>query len=149
MDGGKAGQSVGPLARFGLLLGLLVMAGCGSATGGGDAAESPAQPRYDLQITFWPEGKDGESHTAALTCDPDGGTHADPMNACAALDAHTEALHPVPGDVACNEIYGGDQVAEVKGTGPEGTMIRAVLNRTNGCEIARWDALAPLIELPA
>jgi hypothetical protein len=132
---------VGPLARFGLLLGLLVVAGCGSATDGGDAAQ-PSQPLYDLQITFWPEGKDGESRTATLTCEPNGGTHPDPAKACAALDAHPEALHPVPGDVACTEIYGGDQVALVEGDG-----MRAVLNRTNGCEIARWDALAPLVEL--
>ena len=116
------------------------MAGCGS-----DAAEPPATPppRYDLQISFWPDGKDGESRTATLTCDPDGGTHPDPARACAALDAHPEALHPVPGDVACTEIYGGDQVALVEGNG-----MRAVLNRTNGCEIARWDALAPVLELP-
>jgi hypothetical protein len=132
---------VGPLVRVGLLLGLLVVAGCGSGAGGGDAAEPP-QPRYDLQITFWPEGKDSESRTATLTCEPNGGTHSDPAKACAALDAHPEALHPVPGDVACTEIYGGDQVALVEGDG-----MRAVLNRTNGCEIARWDALAPLVEL--
>ena len=118
------------------------MAGCGS-----DAAGPPPQPGYDLQISYWPEGKGGESRTAALTCDPSGGTHPDPLGACAALDAHPEALHPVPGDVACTEIYGGDQVAEVKGTGPDGAELRAILNRTNGCEIDRWDALAPVLEL--
>ena len=139
---------MGPLARAGLLVGLLVVAGCGSETGGGDAAEPPA-PAYDLAITYWPEGKDGESRTATLTCDPNGGTHPDPAKACAVLDAHPEALHPVPMDVACTEIYGGDQVAEVKGTGPDGAELQAILNRTNGCEIARWDALAPVIDLPA
>jgi hypothetical protein len=65
--------------------------------------------------------------------------------ACAALDAHPEALHPVPGDVACTEIYGGDQVAEIQGTGRDGTNVRAILNRTNGCEIARWEALASVV----
>jgi len=69
---------MGPLARIVALVGLLVVAGCGSATGGGDAAEPPPQPGYDLQITYWPKGKDGESRTASLTCDPDGGTHPDP-----------------------------------------------------------------------
>jgi hypothetical protein len=137
---------VGPLARVGFLVGLLVLAGCGSGTGGGDAAESPPQPAYDLQITLWPEGRDGESSTASLTCDPDGGTHPDPAMACAALDAHPEALHPVPGDVACTEIYGGDQVAEIQGIGRDGTNVRAILNRTNGCEIARWEALASVVE---
>ena len=140
---------MGPLSRAALLLCLLAAAGCGSSTGGGDAAEPPPQPRHDLQITYWPEGKDGESRTASLTCDPSGGTHADAAKACAALDAHPEALHPVPMDSACTEIYGGDQVAEVQGTGPDGAKVRAILNRSNGCEIARWDALAPVVELPA
>ena len=143
MDRREARQPVGPLARTGLLLCLLMAAGCGSSTGG-DAAEPPPQPRYDLQITYWPEGKDGESRTATLTCDPNGGTHPDAAKACAALDAHPEALHPVPGDMACTEIYGGDQVALVEGNG-----VQAIFNRSNGCEIARWDALAPVLELPA
>lgn len=133
---------MGPLARAGLLLCLLVAAGCGSTTGGSHPAE-PSQSRYDLEITYWPEGKDGESRTTTLTCDPNGGTHPDPAAACAALDAHREALHPVPGDMACTQIYGGDQVALVEGNG-----LNAVFNRSNGCEIARWDALAPVLELP-
>jgi len=140
---------MGPLARVAALVGLLVVAGCGSATGGGDAAEPPAQPGYDFQVTYWPEGKDGQSRTASLTCAPNGGTHPAPAKACAALDAHPGALHPVPMDSACTEIYGGDQVAEVQGTGPDGAKVRAILNRSNGCEIARWDALAPVVELPA
>jgi len=127
-----------------LSLCLLVAAGCGSGTGGGDGTEPPSQPRYDLQITYWPEGKGGESRKATLTCDPNGGTHPDPAKACAALDAHPEALHPVPMDTACTEIYGGDQVALVEGSG-----VHAVLNRSNGCEIERWDALAPVVELSA
>ena len=143
MDGCEARESVGPLARKGLLLSLLVAAGCGSGTGGGDAAEPSAQPRYDLQITYWPEGKDGQSRTATLTCDPNGGTHPDPAKACAALDAHPEALHPVPGDMACTQIYGGEQVALIEGNG-----VHAIFNRSNGCEIERWNALAPVLELP-
>jgi hypothetical protein len=135
---------MGPLARAVLLLCLLAAAGCGSSMGGGDAAEPPPQPRYDLQITYWPEGQDGESRTTTLTCDPDGGTHPDPAKACAALDAHPEALHPVPGDMACTQIYGGDQVARIEGPG-----LTANFNRSGGCEIARWDALAPVLELPA
>ena len=133
---------MGPLARAALAFVLLAAAGCGSG-GGGSQAEPPAQPRYDLTITFWPQGRDGSSRTATLTCDPDGGTHPDPAKACAALLAHPEALHPVPLDMACTEIYGGDQVATVEGAG-----LRAVFKRTNGCEIARWEALAPLLELP-
>jgi len=143
MDGREARQPMGPLAGAAILLCLLVAAGCGSGTGSGDAAEPPSQPRYDLQITYWPDGKDGESRTAELTCDPTGGTHPDPARACTALDAHPEALHPVPADMACTQIYGGDQVALVEGNG-----VHAIFNRSNGCEIERWDALAPVLEIP-
>ncbi len=130
---------MGPLARAAFLVAVLVAAGCGSARSSGSFGD-PAQ--WDLQITYWPEGKDGESRKATLTCDPNGGTHPDPSKACAALDAHPEALHPVPMDMACTEIYGGDQVALVEGSG-----VHAILNRSNGCEIARWDALAPVVEI--
>jgi subtilisin inhibitor-like len=134
---------VGPLVRGAFLAAVLVGAGCGSDTGGGDAAAPPTtQPRYDLTITYWPEGKDGPSSAATLTCDPNGGTHPDTDKACAALDAHPEALHPVPTDMACTQIYGGDQLATIEGDG-----IRAMFNRSDGCEIARWDALAPVLEI--
>ncbi|HEY7003034.1 MAG TPA: SSI family serine proteinase inhibitor [Gaiellaceae bacterium] len=124
------------------MLVLLVAAGCGGSTNvAGEDLQAPTEPRYDLTITYWPKGKDGPSSKATLTCAPNGGTHPDPDEACAALAAHPEALHPVPLDFACTEIYGGDQVALV--TGAE---LRAVFNRTNGCEIERWDALAPLLE---
>ena len=142
MDGCEAGKPLGPLARVALALGIVAIAGCGGAATGGGPHTGPALPQYNLTITIWPHGSGGKSRTAILTCNPDGGTHPDPAKACAALDAHPEALHPVPGDVACTEIYGGDQVARLEGPG-----VKAVLNRTNGCEIARWDALAPVLEI--
>jgi hypothetical protein len=40
--------------------------------------------------------------------------------------------------VACTEIYGGPQVAEVRGTF-KGRRIQARFTRANGCEIDRWD----------
>ena len=140
---------MGSLAPAALLLGLIVvLAGCGSDGPLGDDAQA-STARYDLTVTYWREGKGGPSRTASLTCDPVGGTHLEAEKACAALDAHAEALHAVPGDLACAEIYGGDQVAEVTGVTPSTGSLRALFDRTNGCEIARWDALAPLIELPA
>jgi hypothetical protein len=116
---------------------LLLLAGCGSSQSGS------AEPRYDLTISYWPVGRGGEARTATVTCDPDGGSHPDPARACDGLLSHEDALEPVPKQVACTEIYGGPQVAVVSG----GT-VHAVFLRTNGCEIARWDKLAPLLELP-
>jgi subtilisin inhibitor-like len=118
---------------------LAFLAGCGS-----DGAGSSAEPRYDVTIVFWPEGADGESRQATLKCDPDGGTHSDPNGACDTLLENEDALKPVAGDVACTEIYGGDQLATISGTG-----VQASFSRANGCEIARWDALRPVLELTA
>jgi hypothetical protein len=120
-----------------LLLVVFALAGCGSDGGGS------SQPRYDLTITYRPTGAAGQEQTATLTCDPDGGTHPDPAAACDALLQHEDALDPVPGDVACTELFGGPQVATIDGSG-----VHSSFSRTNGCEIARWDALAAVVELP-
>jgi len=123
---------------------LAVLALLLAACGGGAAAGDDRTPRYDITIVFWPLGADGESRQATLRCDPDGGTHPDPNGACDTLLENEDALEPVSGDVACTEIYGGDQVATIIGAG-----VQASFSRVNGCEIARWDALADVIELPA
>jgi Subtilisin inhibitor-like len=136
VDRREAGQPVGPLARGLLVVALLAAGGCG----GNDSL--PAGPRYDLTVVYWPTGMDGERRTATLTCDPDGGTHPDPAQACDALLQHEDALAPVSPDTACTEIYGGDQVATLSGA-----EVNASFSRANGCEIARWDALAPVLEI--
>jgi hypothetical protein len=115
---------------------LVLLVGCGS-----DAAPSGA-PRYDVTVSFWPAGRGSEARTASLTCDPDGGSHPDPAKACDALLQHEDALQPVAGDVACTEIYGGPQLATISGAD-----VHATLSRENGCQIARWEALAPVVEL--
>ena len=122
----------------------LAVSGCG----GSEGAENHHRPlRYDVTITYWPTDRGGESRSATLQCDPDGGSHPDPVSACDALLRHEDALRPVAGDVACTEIYGGPQLATIAGT-HEFAVVDATLSRTNGCEIARWDALDSVVELP-
>ncbi len=102
-----------------------------------------------LTITVDSTGS-GSTQTWTLTCDPPGGTHADPEWACAAIEAAggVEAFEPVPRDAVCTEIYGGPATAHVEGT-VDGQSVNADFSRTNGCEIARWDALAGLLGDPA
>ncbi|WP_088289496.1 SSI family serine proteinase inhibitor [Kineosporia sp. A_224] len=86
--------------------------------------------------------------TWRLDCDPPGGDHPDPAAACAALDAKAAtALLPVPKDQMCTMVYGGPEKASVEGTW-RGTPVSTTFDRSNGCEIARWAALAGLLPAP-
>jgi hypothetical protein len=119
------------------------LAGCGSgSSGSGDGGTS-------LTVMYWPEGSgSGDSETWTLACDPAAGTLADPEAACERLaEGGSELFDPVPPDTACTEIYGGPQVAQVDGT-VDAEPVSASFDRTNGCEISRWEALSPWL-LPA
>jgi hypothetical protein len=129
------------------LVATLLLAGCGGddgavsvqpPTGSGDAGTN-------LTVVLDEDGE-GSTRTFTLTCDPPGGEHPDPEAACAALAeaGGVAAFAPVPDDVACTEVYGGPQAAQVTGT-VDGTEVEASFSRVNGCEIDRWDALAPLL----
>lgn len=122
----------------------LVAAGCGSTSGGGGGSEPP--PATELEVSYWQSDTHDAPATATLTCDPVGGTHPRADAACAALAADPDALGPVAGDVACTQIYGGPETAEVTGSF-RGEPVDARFNRTNGCEIDRWERLLPLLEL--
>jgi len=117
------------------------VAGCGSSE-----SPVPAAPATELTVTFWQLGRDGESVEASLTCAPAGGTHPDPEAACAALAANEHALSPAERDSLCTQIYGGPEIAEVSGV-VRGREVDSQFNRTDGCEISRWDALDPLLRL--
>ena len=149
------GSTLIGMAVTGMALALaLALAGCGQASsnpaGGtvtaqpsGSTSEPPADSApADLTIVV----NDGSgTETWHLTCDPAGGTHPDPQTACRVLAANgAKALPPVPADLMCTQIYGGKQTARISGTW-RGTSLDAQLSRTNGCEIARWDALLGLL----
>ena len=109
--------------------------------------EPPAAPgpvTASLTVTLDETGS-GAVRTLTLTCDPVGGDHPDPAAACAALAAAgPAAFDPPPADRMCTEQFGGPQVAVVEGT-VGGVPVSARFSRTDGCEIGRWDALAPLL----
>ena len=63
---------------------------------------------------------------------------------CAWLaEVGADLFAPPPTDQICTEIYGGPEVATVTGT-LDGKDVDATFTRTNGCEIGRFDAAAPL-----
>jgi hypothetical protein len=137
--------------RGALLLAIVVLAagaGCGSET---DAESDPAPPRpgdeagTELEITFWPQGRSsGNAQTWTLTCEPAGGTHRSPEDACARLAALEDPFAPPSPDEICTEQYGGPEEAVVSGT-YRGEPVSYELARTNGCEIARFERLGFLL----
>lgn len=70
----------------------------------------------------------------------------DPQAALAALQRFGERIFfPEPGPPQlCTQQYGGPQVAVVTGTF-HGQRVECVFSRTDGCEISRWNAMAPLL----
>lgn len=87
-----------------------------------------------LAVTVWPHGPAGPASHYRVVC---------PGNAvCARLArAGREAFLPVPGDVACSQIYGGPERALVIGT-IGGRPVWARFRRTDSCQTARWDRLS-------
>jgi hypothetical protein len=118
-----------------LVLGLLVAAGCGK-----DADGDSGSSGTSLTITVVAD-EGADPRTYELECDPAGGDHPQPEQACKALQAAgADVLGPIAEDQACTDIYGGPQTATVTGT-YEGEAVDAELNRANGCEIDRWERL--------
>ncbi|MEZ0163336.1 SSI family serine proteinase inhibitor [Kineococcus sp. LSe6-4] len=122
-----------------------------SPTSGGSSSSAPsdgvpAASAGDLTVVV--DDGAGEQRTWTLTCSADGttgGDHPDAQNACAAVDAAKAPWAPVPKDMACTQIYGGPQTAVVTGTW-RGEPVDARFARNDGCQIARWDRLAPLLQ---
>jgi hypothetical protein len=98
-----------------------------------------ATTRTSLLIEVSPGA--GPARVWTLACAPPAGTLPGRARACTRLARLARPFAPTPKDVACAEIYGGPQTAEVRGFF-RGRRVRATFNRTNGCEIARWNRLA-------
>jgi hypothetical protein len=90
----------------------------------------------------------GADGTYELYCHPDGGSHPDPAGACAVLDQDArwgqDAFAPVPEGSICTMQYGGPATARVTGTWA-GRTVDAVYDRSDGCQVSRWDRMVPLL----
>lgn len=101
-----------------------------------------------LRVSVSSSGRALNDGDSDLYCHPTSGVRADAQSACDALDRLSEPgkelFAPVAGDALCTLQYGGPATARVTGTW-QGRAVDAGFSRANGCEIARWDALTPLL----
>ncbi|MFC7259042.1 SSI family serine proteinase inhibitor [Streptomyces lutosisoli] len=109
------------------------------------ARDDDSGDRLTVTVHGMGNGADGRYE---LRCHPGGGSHPDVDGACQQLDGKTtwgkDPFGPVPPGTMCTMLYGGPATAHVTGTWA-GRPVDARFDRTNGCEIARWDALVPLL----
>jgi hypothetical protein len=92
-----------------------------------------------------PERPAATELTVRVDADGDGPGAANEARVRSAKGLRPADFEPVPDDVACTEQFGGPETARVTGT-LDGRQVDARFARNNGCEIARWDKVAPLLE---
>lgn len=109
-----------------------------------------AAPSSKLTVVYQ-EDEDATEERYVLECGPNGlagGTHPQAAEACRAIDQAARGpkspWEPIGKDTLCTQLHGGSQTARVTGTW-EGREVDAEFNRTNGCEVARWDSLTPAL----
>jgi hypothetical protein len=131
--------------RIALVVAAAALLAAGCARGEPSPAtkrEAKATTRTSLLIEVSPGA--GPDRVWTLACAPPAGTLPGRVRACTRLARLASPFAPTPKNVACTEIYGGPQTAEVRGFF-RGKRVRARFNRTNGCEISRWNRIAFLL----
>lgn len=110
---------------------------------------SPGQGSAELSITLR-ETPEAAAKTFTLVC-ADGkpaaeSKHPSPAEACATIKNSPAILSPAPPrtDQACTMQYGGPATAKVTGA-VDGKEVTAAFSRTDGCQIAMWDAAKSIL----
>ena len=117
--------------KVAVLGGLLLLA---SAMHAGTAAAA-AQPGAELTLTVGTSAS-GDAATARLTCDPDGGTHPSPREACDLLrsvDGEIGLLRRSPG-TACTREY-APRLASARGVWRRTKQFAVTRTYSNRCEM--------------
>lgn len=122
---------------------MAVLAAC---SGGGSAA-APSPAAGDQLVVRQDTGAGTAGVQYTLRCSPPGGDHPRAAAACAALTASADPFRPLPADRQCTLVFGGPDRASVTGSW-RGRPVDLQLSRTDGCHIAQWDALGPLLDRP-
>ncbi|MFJ2090416.1 SSI family serine proteinase inhibitor [Streptomyces sp. NPDC087901] len=101
-----------------------------------------------LTVVVSGSGNPEADGTYELECEPAGGSHPVAQQACDRLAQlpreSADPFAPVPRDAMCTQQFGGAATARVTGTW-QGRSIDSTFERTNGCEIGRWNSLRPVL----
>ena len=124
-----------------LLVAGLAAAGCGGSAAGEGRPSVNEGGRLTVTVV---DDVGATPRSWTLTCDPPGGDHPDAAGACRAIEAARAPFAPVPAGMLCTQVYGGPQTATITGTW-RGEPVHAAYRRTDGCEIARWNALSAVL----
>ncbi|NDZ60163.1 hypothetical protein G3I47_23310 [Streptomyces anulatus] len=115
--------------------------------GTGEAGEVLTRLTVSVENT----GVAGADGTFELECGPTGGSHPRGQAACdrlaeagATRSGRQELFRPTPEGTMCTMIHGGDATARIVGTW-EGRAVDTTASRRDGCEIARWNSLVPVL----
>lgn len=132
-------------------LALAAVSACGSdgsdaASPGDDASTGSGTSGTGTALTIEVSPGDGaRTSTYDLRCDPPGGDHPQPEQACDAIAAAgVDVFDPVPSDQSCTQVFGGPQTATITGT-YAGRTVDATFSRSDGCEIDRWERLGTTV----
>lgn len=148
------------LAAVGFLLSVLaVMTACAqpSPEGNTEPSQGPAAvpsttasaAAIDLTITLTesPQATPRTFRLVAAGSEPSAeSTLPDPASALSAVEKYGEKMFfPLPDPTrVCTQQYGGPEIAVVTGWF-NGKAVNSTFKRTDGCEISRWRAMAPLL----
>jgi hypothetical protein len=139
------------MRTFLLLVAVLTLGACAAQSGtAGDASspsrsESPGTPPDDDLIVEIDRGNGTAPERYTLNCaDVAGSDHPAAQAACDHLAGMDEPFAPLPTDVMCTQVYGGPETAHVTGRW-HGEPVDLQLARNDGCRIAQWDGLGPLL----
>ncbi|MFD3611234.1 SSI family serine proteinase inhibitor [Streptomyces atroolivaceus] len=101
-----------------------------------------------LTVTVSESGNPAADGVFELECGPAGGSHPAAQRACDLLDeAAVSGDNPFVAtdrNAMCTQQAGGPASARVQGTW-QGEDVDARFSRANGCEIARWNSLVPVL----
>jgi Subtilisin inhibitor-like len=132
---------------------IVSLAGCGSEQASNQPAKQPpattsvrpsdpAQGANTLTVSVKASAQ-APAKTWTLNCDTAQGNHPKAKQACDTLTKARDPFKPTPPGQMCTKIYGGPEVATVKGTW-RNQPVDAKFSRGDGCELHRWSKIAPL-----